>query len=111
MVTKSSGSDPNAQIAEAVFGWKNVHAHNCELVGEKPDKLGRMRSAKVPDYAGDPTQAHAIHERMKQLGKRGRISQTACTNNENQRPSARLGNTEQRVRAALAVPGAKRKRK
>src|SRR6266540_3797209 len=53
--------------AEKVFGWKNVHKHNGELVGKKQDKLGRWRTAKVPDYANDPVRAYAIDERMKQL--------------------------------------------
>ena len=54
--------------AEKVFGWKNVHKHDGELIGKKQDKLGRWRIAKVPEYANDPVQAYAIDERMKQLG-------------------------------------------
>ena len=30
-----------ATTAEEIFGWKNVHKHNGELVGKKKDKLGR----------------------------------------------------------------------
>ena len=52
-----------------MFGWKNVHKHDGELVGKKPDKLGRSRSAKVPHYSTDPVNAYAIDERMKQLGR------------------------------------------
>jgi hypothetical protein len=37
-----------------------VHKHDGELVGKKQDKLGRWRTAKVPDYANDPVQAYAI---------------------------------------------------
>ena len=54
------GSELSAATAEKVFGWKNVHNQNGELVGKKQDKLGRWRLAKVPDYSNDPTQAHAI---------------------------------------------------
>ena len=52
-----------------MFGWKNVHKHDGELVGKKPDKLGSSRSAKVPHYSTDPVNAYAIDERMKQLGR------------------------------------------
>jgi hypothetical protein len=58
-----------AATAEQVFGWKNVHKHDGQLVGRKQDKLGRWRTAKVPDYANDPVQAYAIDERMKQFGR------------------------------------------
>ena len=51
------GSDLTAAIAEKVFGWKNVHKQNGDLIGKKQDKLGRWRTAKVPDYSDDPVQA------------------------------------------------------
>jgi hypothetical protein len=54
-----------AASAEKVFGWKDVHKHEGDLIGKKQDKLGRWRTAKVPDYA----QSYAIDERMKQLGR------------------------------------------
>ena len=59
----------NAEIAKTVFGWEDVNSHEGQLIGKKPDKLGRMRTAKVPNYAGDATLASAIDERIKQLGK------------------------------------------
>jgi len=42
-------SDSHLAIAaaEKAFGWKNVHKHNGELIGEKQDKLGRWRKAKT----------------------------------------------------------------
>jgi hypothetical protein len=64
-----SGHELTAAIAEKVFGWRNVHKHDGELIGKKQDKLGRWRLAKVPDYANDPNEASAIDERMKQLGR------------------------------------------
>jgi hypothetical protein len=38
-----SSADLNVSTAEKVFGWKNVHKHNGDLVGKKQDKLGRWR--------------------------------------------------------------------
>ena len=72
MPKKSSGStdsDLTSETAEKVFGWQKVHKHDGKLVGKKPDKLGRWRTANVPDYAKDTVQAFAIDERMKQLGR------------------------------------------
>jgi hypothetical protein len=44
-----SGPQLDILIAQQVFGWKNVHQHEGgELIGKKPDKLGRWRTAKVP---------------------------------------------------------------
>ena len=62
------GPELTAATAEKVFGWKDVHQHNGELVGKKQDKAGRWRSAKVPDYASDPVHGYAIDQRMKQIG-------------------------------------------
>jgi hypothetical protein len=31
-------------MAEKVFGWKNVHQHDGEIIGKKQDKAGRWRS-------------------------------------------------------------------
>ena len=36
-----SGSELTKATAEKVFGWKNVHKHDGELIGKKQDKLGR----------------------------------------------------------------------
>lgn len=61
--------DLTVDVAEKVFGWRNVQKHDGKIVGKKPDKLGRWRTATVPDYAKDTVQAFAIDERMKQLGR------------------------------------------
>lgn len=91
--------------AEKVFGWKNVHKHDGELIGKKQDKLGRWRSAKVPDYANDPTQAYAIDERMKQLGRSERyLKELSKITKEKNLPSE-WATPEQRSRAALKVLG------
>jgi len=55
--------------AEKVFGWKNVHKHNGELIGKKKNTAGRWRTAKVPSYSTDPVHAYATDERMTQLGR------------------------------------------
>jgi hypothetical protein len=36
-------------------------------IGKKQDKLGRWRTAKVPNYATDAAHAYDIDERMKQF--------------------------------------------
>jgi len=67
-----SGPQLDILTAQKVFGWKNVHQHDGEIVGKKQDKAGRWRSAKVPSYSTDPVLAYAIHEideRIKQLRK------------------------------------------
>ena len=69
MAKDARESDLTVAVAEKIFGWRNVHRHNGELIGKKQDKLGRWRLAKIPDYANDPTQAYAIDERMKQTSR------------------------------------------
>src|SRR5262252_3902148 len=64
-----SGPQLDILTAQKVFGWKNVHQHDGEIVGKKQDKAGRWCSAKVPSYSTDPVLAYAIDERMKHLGK------------------------------------------
>jgi len=64
----SPGPELDTLVAEQVFGWKNVHRHQDALYGKKQDKLGRWRSAKVPNFSTNSTHAYAIEERMKQLG-------------------------------------------
>ena len=64
-----SGPQLDILTAQKVFGWKNVHQHDGEIVGKKQDKARRWRSAHVPSYSTEPVLAHAIEERMKQLGR------------------------------------------
>jgi hypothetical protein len=52
------GPKLDALTAEKVFGWKNVHKQDGEIVGKKQDKAGRWRQAKVPGYSTDPVLAY-----------------------------------------------------
>lgn len=99
-----SGSELTKATAEKVFGWKNVHIHDGELIGKKQDKLGRCRTAKVPDYS-DPAEAYAIDERMKQLGRWERyVKELSELTKEKNLPSD-WATPEQRSRAAIKVLG------
>jgi hypothetical protein len=99
-----SGPELTKATAEKVFGWKNVHKHDGELIGKKQDKLGRWRTAKVPDYS-DPAEAYAIDERMKQLGRWERyVEELSKLTKEKNLPSD-WATPEQRSRAAIKVLG------
>jgi hypothetical protein len=100
-----SDDDLNARVAEVIFGWKEVRRVDGRLKGKKPDKLGRLRSATVPDYASDPRHGSMIEERMLQL-KKGkeyarRLAKTAAAN----RLPADWASPELRARTALQVLG------
>jgi hypothetical protein len=99
-----SGPELTKATAEKVFGWKNVHQHNGELIGKKRDKLGRWRTAKVPNYS-DAAEAYAIDERMKQLGRWERyVKELSKLTKEKKLPSD-WATPEQRSRAALKAVG------
>ena len=99
----SSDSALRAAVASKVFGWKNVREHEGQLIGERQDKAGRWRSAKVPDYAGDPRQAYAIDERMKQLGYTTRYHKELARITRAKNLLSEWATPEQRSRAALKV--------
>ena len=94
-----------AAVAEKVFGWKNVHKRGGDLIGKKPDKLGRWRSAKVPDYSNDPTQAYAIDERMEQLGLWNAYSKELSSITKPKNLPLDWATSEHRSRAAIKVIG------
>ena len=104
------GPELTATIAETVFDWKNVHEHNGELIGKKQDKLGRWRTAKVPDYANDPTQAYAIDERMKQLSRWGQYMKELSRLTKTKSLPREWATPEQRSRAAIKVLESKRRK-
>jgi hypothetical protein len=97
------GSELTTATAEKVFGWKNVHKHNGELIGKKQDKLGRWRSAKAPDYSNDPSQAFAIDERMKQLGRWDQYMKELSELTKTKNLPREWATAEQRSRAAIKV--------
>jgi hypothetical protein len=99
------GSDLTTATAEKVFGWKNVHKHEGGLMGKKQDKLGRWRTAKVPDYANDPVQAYAIDERMKQLGRSERYLKELSKIIKANKLPPEWATPEQRSKAAIKVLG------
>jgi hypothetical protein len=102
-VSKVSDASLTAVVAEKVFGWKDVHERNGELIGKKPDKLGRWRLAKVPPYSTDPALGYAIDARMKQLGQGERYAkELARTTKEKNLPNE-WATPEQRSKAAVKI--------
>ena len=97
-----------AAVAEKVFGWKNVHKRDGDLIGRKPDKLGRWRIAKVPNYSSDPTQAYAIDERMEELGIWDAYSKELSSITKPKNLPLEWATSEHRSRAAIKVIGRKR---
>lgn len=95
--------DLSAAVAEKVFGWKDVRKVAGGFVGKKQDKLGRWRSAKVPDYARDAGQGYAIDQRMKQLSRATQYAKelTRIAKTKNLPPD--WATPELRARAALQV--------
>jgi len=96
-----SGPQLDILTAQKVFGWKNVHQHDGEIVGKKQDKAGRWRRARVPSFSTNPILAYAIDDRMKQLGQSERYQKelTKITRAKNLPPE--WATPEQRTRAAL----------
>jgi hypothetical protein len=111
ITNKPESSRLNAEIAETVFGWKNVQQRDGMLVGKKPDKLGRMRNAKVPNFVGDVTQAYMIEERMKQLGKESAYLRELEKLTKNSTLPAEWATPEQRGKAAMKVLSNEKQRK
>ena len=103
-----SGSELTATTAEQVFGWKNVHEDDGKLIGKKQDKLDRWRLANVPDYSTDPTQAHAIDERMKQLGRGALYDKELARITKAAGLPTGWATPDQRSRAAVKVVNIKR---
>ena len=95
------GPELDALTAEKVFGWKNVHEHDGELIGKKQDKAGRWRSGKVPSYSTDATQAYAIDDRMKQLGQSERYQKELLKITRAADIPSDWASPDQRCRAAI----------
>jgi hypothetical protein len=95
--------DLNARVAEVIFGWKDVRRVDGKLTGKRPDKLGRLRSAAVPDYASDPRHGSMIDERMVQLKKGKEYARQLAKIAAANRVPADWASPELRARTALQV--------
>ncbi len=94
-------SERDALTAQRVFGWKNVHKHNGELVGKKQDKAGHWRIAKVPSYSTNPVQGYVIDERMKQLGRAEQYAKELSRIANAKKIPVEWASPDQRCRAAI----------
>ena len=101
----SPGPQLDALTAEKVFGWRNVHAHDGELYGKRPDKLGRWRSAKIPTYSTEPVHAYSIEERMDQLGRLDRYLRELFKITRTKNIPSQWAFPDQRCRAAIKAVG------
>jgi hypothetical protein len=99
------GPKLDALTAEKVFGWRNVHQHDGCLVGKKGDKLGRWRSAKVPNFSTNPLDSYSVEQRMKQLGRSEKYLRelSELTSAKNVPPE--WATPDQRCRAAIKAMG------
>ena len=96
-----SGPQLDILTAQKVFGWKNVHQHDGEIVGKKQDKAGRWRRARVPSFSTNPILAYAIDDRMKQLGQSERYQKELAKITRAKNLPPEWATPEQRARAAL----------
>ena len=98
------GSELDAQIAERIMGWKEVHPQDKARVvfwGKKQDKAGRWRSARVPDYSTEPGLASEVEERIRELGLFERYTKELARIAQAQGLPAGWAAPAQRCRAAL----------
>ena len=70
---RTATPDLNAQVAKKILGWKNVHRDHKngnpdEVLAKKPDKAGRWRQTKVPNFSGEIGNIMVIENRLRQLG-------------------------------------------
>jgi hypothetical protein len=87
--------------AEKVFGWKNVHKYQGALVGNKQDKAGRWRGAKVPKYSTNPLYSYSVENRMKQLGRSDRYQKELSKITRSKNLPSDWASPDQRCRAAI----------
>ena len=107
------GSELDAQIAERIMGWKEVHPQDKARVvywGKKQDKAGRWRSARVPDYCTEPSLIADVEDRLKELGLFERYSQELNRIAQSKGLPAGWASPDQRCRAALKAARTKRKK-
>jgi hypothetical protein len=107
------GSELDAQIAERIMGWKEVHPLDQARVvyrGKKQDRAGRWRSARVPDYSTEPSLASEVEERIKELGLFERYMDELAKIAQSRGLPAGWASPAQRCRAALKTVRSKHKR-
>ena len=105
----------NALMAKEIFGWKNVHrdhknGKSNEVWAKKPDKLGRWRKTKVPNFSEDIAQMPAMETRLKQLKLFEFYTKELAKIASAKRLPADWTTPDQRCRAALKVVGKRPKR-
>ena len=97
----SAGTNLDALVAREVFGWENVRLREGTLYGKRADKLGRLRTAKVPNYSTNPVDAYAIEPRMKQLGLLNGYNKELSKMTHAKSIPVEWATPEQRCRAAI----------
>src|SRR5215813_7133905 len=96
-----SGPQLDILTAQKVFGWKNVHKHDGEIIGKRQDKAGRWRRARVPSFSTNPVLAYAIDDRMKQLGQSDRYQKELSKITRAADIPSDWASPDQRCRAAI----------
>jgi hypothetical protein len=96
------GSELDAQVAQRVMGWKDVHSKSKnDYWGKKQDRAGRWRLARVPDYSSEPSLAFEVEERMKQLDLFDRYTEELSNRVRTKGIPVNWASPDQRCRAAL----------
>src|ERR1051325_1221446 len=98
------GSELDAQVAERIMGWKEVHAQDKARIvywGKKQDRAGRWRNARVPDYSTEPSLASEVEDRIKELGLFERYTRELARIAQARGLPAGWASPAQRCRAAL----------
>jgi hypothetical protein len=100
-----AGPQLDALTAQKVFGWRNVHKHEGGFVGNKQDRAGRWRLAKVPYFSTNPLHAYPIEERMKQLGRLDRYQKELSKITHAKNVPSEWASPDQCCRAAIRAVG------
>lgn len=107
------GPELDALVAEQIMGWKDVHRQTkTEGVywGKKPDKAGRLRSGRVPDYSTESSLASDVESRVKELGLLEEYTKELSNIVRAKGLPASWASPAQRCRAALKAVKGKRGR-
>ena len=105
----------NAQVAKKILGWKNVHRDHKsgnpdEVLAKKPDKAGRWRQTKVPNFSGDIGNILVIENRLRQLGLFDLYTKELAKIALAKNLPVDWATPDQRCKAALSVVGKRSKR-